>query len=816
MKRWAICIAAICAAMSAAGQAQPLALSAADYARAERVLDYNLKGRIKNATVAPQWLADGRFWYRRDGERGAEYVLIDPARAERRPLFDSARLSQAMRAALPQATAAPELLALQVDGEALRARLRGAGARELDCDLQTYRCQAVAASAAADPGWLLSPDGGRAAFVRENNLWLRDLRSGAERALTSDGEDHYGYGVQPDFAMRGVPRLQGRGQTRPYAVSWSPDGRHLFGLRFDERKVLPYPFVALAPEHGFRPVAYELRLTLPGDREPARDEWFAVDVEAGGARRIAIPDGWNAMREAGVLGWSRDNGRVYAAIANDGRPTRARMIEIGLRDGAVRDVFEERSDTRVQVNDFLTRPAAVRVLAASDEAVWYSERDGWGHLYLYDLRDGRLIRRLTGGEWAVREVIGVDERRRRLYFTAGGREPGDPYQRRLYRVSLDGGDPVLLTAEQADHDINDAGGGFARSGAADPLSPSRDYVVDSYSTLDQPPRSVLRSTEDGAVIAELERADVSAVTAAGWLPPQRLKFTGADGRAEVFATVYFPPDYAPERAKPGQYPIIDAIYGGPQVTNAPVAYVEATAAINPISRSSLARLGFVVVTIDGRGTPGRSRAFHDVSYGLNHDTQIDDHVAAIEQLAARYPGLDLQRVGIYGHSFGGYSSTRAILRRPEFYKVAVSSAGNQNFQGMYAGGVLGLDRLLTGPLDYGNGERVRSTPDAVPAVYRAFDNASLADRLQGKLLLVYGDLDENAYPAVTVQLTSALIRANKDFDLLYLPNQDHELFRNDPYYTRRMWDYFVEHLMGARPPANYRLQPPKQLSTSGF
>jgi dipeptidyl-peptidase-4 len=224
----------------------------------------------------------------------------------------------------------------------------------------------------------------------------------------------------------------------------------------------------------------------------------------------------------------------------------------------------------------------------------------------------------------------------------------------------------------------------------------------------------------------------------------------------------------------------------------------------------------VVITIDGRGTPGRSRAFHDVSYGLNHDTQINDHVAAIKQLAARYPGLDLQRVGIYGHSFGGYSSTRAILRRPEFYKVAVSSAGNQNFQGMYSGGVLGLDRLLTGPLDYGNGERFRPTPDAVPAVYRAFDNANLADRLQGKLLLVYGDLDENAYPAVTVQLTSALIRANKDFDLLYLPNQDHELFRNDPYYTRRMWDYFVEHLMGAKPPANYRLQPPKQLSTSGF
>ncbi|MGO1073133.1 DPP IV N-terminal domain-containing protein [Lysobacter sp. CA199] len=814
MKRWTIWGAALCAALSTAAWAQTPALSEADYARAERVLDYNLKGRIKNATVRPNWLADGRFWYRRDGERGVEYILVDPARGERRPLFDAPRLAAAMQVDLPAAPT-PELLTLHADDGALSARLRGAKARELDCDLQTYRCAAVD-SIHADPGWLLSPDGSRAVFVREHNLWLRDLRSGAERALTRDGERHYGYGVQPDFWMRGIPKLQGRGQTRPFEVVWSPDGRRLFGVRFDERKVLPYPFLALAPEHGFRPVAYELRLTLPGDREPARDEWFAIEVDAGGARRIAIPAGWNAMREAGVLGWSVDNERVYTAIAYDGRPAGARLVEIGLRDGAVRQVLEERSDTRVQVNDFLYLPAAARVLAASGEAVWYSERDGWGHLYLYDLRSGRQIRRLTGGEWAVRDLIGIDERRRRLYFTAGGRESGDPYERRLYRVSLDGGEPTLLTAEQADHDINGGGGTLFDGRAADPLSPARDYVVDTYSTLDQPPRSVLRSTEDGKVIAELERADVSAVAASGWLPPQRLKFKAADGRTDIYATAYFPPDYSRERAKPGQYPVIDAFYGGPQVTNAPVAYVEATAAMNPISRSSLARLGFVVITIDGRGTPGRSRAFHDVSYGLKHDPQVEDHVAAIKQLAERCPGLDLQRVGVYGHSYGGYSSTRAILLRPDFYKVAVSSAGNQNFQGMYGGGVLGLDRLLTGPLDYGNGERLRPSPDAVPTVYRAFDNASLADRLQGKLMLVYGDLDENAYPAVTVQFTSALIRANKDFDLLYLPNQNHELFRNDPYYTRRMWDYFVEHLMGAKPPANYRLKPPPKVDQMGY
>ncbi|MGO1001516.1 DPP IV N-terminal domain-containing protein [Lysobacter sp. CA196] len=806
-------------AATATAGAQPANLGTADYARAEKVLDYHLKGRIKNARVEPHWLSDGRFWYRRDGEHGAEYLLVDPAARTRGPLFDAARLRAAASAALPAAPLAPISVSLESVGpenKALHLRLPGDSKHELSCDLLAYRCAPVPAMT-PDRYWLTSPDGRRAVFVRDHNLWLRDLRSGEERALTHDGEAHFGYGELPDFALHAVQTQQGQWKVPPFALTWSPDGKRLFGTRYDERKVEPYPMVAMAPEHGFRPQVHYIRLGLLGDREAARDEWYSIDVERGATRSIRLPPGWNGAIEADVLGWSPDHRRAYAVTARYDHPARMRLVEVGLDDGKVREVIEERSDTRVQLNDFIYSRPAVRVLAASHEVVWFSERDGWGHLYLYDLRDGRMIRRLTAGDWLVRDIIGIDEGKRQLYFTAGGREPGDPYERRLYRVGLDGGEPRLLTPEAADHDLDSGVSVILGGEALDLLSPTGTAVVDNYSTLDTPPRTVLRSTQDGEVLLELEHADASAVLAAGWKAPQRVRLKAADGRTDLYATVFFPPGYSSEGAKPAQYPIIDAFYGGPQVTNAPVGFAEAASAINPVSRSSLAALGFVVITIDARGTPGRSQAFHDASYhGGFADTQVDDHVAAIGELAARYPGLDLERVGVYGHSAGGHASARAILRRPDFYKVAVSSAGNHNQQGMYGGGINGLERILAGAPDYGASGVLRPSPDAVPANYVANDNAVLAANLRGKLMLVYGDLDENALPAVTIQLTSALIKANKDFDLLYLPNQNHELFRNDAYYTRRMWDYFVEHLMGAKPPQDYRLQPPPKQGGGGY
>lgn len=739
-------VAGICVvgSLSLTASAAP---TADDYARAERVLDANLRGKVANPAVRPHWLADGRFWYQRGNASGhSEVVLVDPAHGSRQVVADGAALQASVPASSPQE--------------------------------------------------LLSPDGRHSLSVRDHNLWLA-TGTGLPTPLTHDGEASFGYGVLPDFALRGIPRRDGRLKPAPFAVSWSPDSRRVFGVRYDERQVLAYPYLATAPTDGFRPVVHEVKLGLLGDAEQVRDAWFFVDVDGGQIRHVAMPEGWHALTEAGVLGWSATGEQVYTAIVRYDRPARIRLVEIDLRSGKVRTILEESSSTRVQLNTYTYGRPAVRILGGRHQAVWYSARDGWGHLYLVDLRDGRVLRQLTDGHWGVRDIIGVDAHEQQLIFTAAGREPGDPYQRRLYRVPLDGGIPVLLSPEAADHAVD--AGASAVMGGRDPqlLSPSGDAVIDSWSSLEQPPVSVLRSTADGRVIVPLEQADDRAIRAAGWQPPRRERLLAADGSTAIYATVYLPPGYTDD----GTFPVIDAMYGGPHVTNAPVGYVDATATMNPVARASLAQLGFVVVSIDARGTPGRSKAFHDVSFLTAADDQLNDHVTGIQQLARRYPGMDLERVGIYGHSFGGYSAARALLRHPEFYKVGVASAGSHSFQGMYGGGIHGMDRLVGGAPVYADGSAQRPAEDAIPVLFQPLDNGALAHQLRGKLMLVYGDLDENAMPALTLQLARALNAANKDYDLLYLANQDHELFRNDLYYMRRMWDYFVTHLMGETPPA---------------
>lgn len=785
----------------ASPSAQAVGPDLAQYQRAERVLDQQLRGKVRNAAVAPRWLADGRFWYPRQQEDGrTTHILVDPATTTRTALFDDDMMHAALLAA---GIADPGQVMQQVDrvaqsGHGLEITLRVDAQQAVVCTLP-MPCE-VQSLPVADPRDLPSPDGRHSVRVEQDNLWLRSGSEGARRALTMDGEPSHGYGVLPDFALRGIPRRAGKMQMPPFAVTWSPDSKRLFGVRYDERQVLPYPYLATAPTDGFRPVVHEVRLGLLGDAEQVRDAWFVTEADGSGTQHIAVPEGWYTLTEAGVLGWSAGADKVYAAIVRYDHPARLRLVEVDVRTGSVRTVREERSDTRVQLNSYPYNRPAVHVLQHGNGIVWFSQQDGWGHLYLIDRRDGHIIRQLTRGEWLVRDVVGVDEARGQVLFTAGGREPGDPYQRRLYRVALDGGTPVLLTPEAADHAI-DAGAGLLMGGRPSHLlSPSAAYVVDSYSRVDQAPVSVLRSTTDGRVVLPLERADDRAVRAAGWVPPQRVTVLAADGRTGLQATVYLPPGYRDD----GRHPVIDAMYGGPHITNAPVGFVDATATMNPVARSSLAQLGFVVVSIDARGTPGRSKAFHDASFLTAADLQLDDHVAAIRELAERYRGMDLTRVGIYGHSFGGYSAARALLRYPAFYTVGVASAGSHSFQGMYGGAIHGMDRLVGGQPVYADGTRVRPQPGAVPPLFQPLANDALADRLQGRLMLVYGDLDENAMPALTLQLARALTLANKDYDLLYLPNQDHELFRNDDYYMRRMWDYFVTHLMGATPPS-YRI-----------
>ncbi|MFO1287431.1 MAG: prolyl oligopeptidase family serine peptidase [Rubrivivax sp.] len=307
--------------------------------------------------------------------------------------------------------------------------------------------------------------------------------------------------------------------------------------------------------------------------------------------------------------------------------------------------------------------------------------------------------------------------------------------------------------------------------------------------------SVLRSAQDGAILLALETADASKLYATGWRAPEPFVAKAADGVTDLHGVIYRPHSDAS-----GPVPLIDGIYGGPQVTVTPHNFRAARIGLGGQGRGALAAMGAAVMVVDGRGTPLRSKAFHDAGYAAFADTCLDDHVAVLKQLCARDATLDADRIGVYGHSFGGYTSARALLRHPDVYKVGVSSAGSHNLHGMYNG----LNGGAVPPADYGNGMRVKPARDAIPDNYRALDNAVLAANLRGKLLLAYGDMDENAFPAVTLQLCDALNRANRSYDLLCFPNGVHG-FSAGPYFIRRLWDYFVEHLFGEKPPPNYAI-----------
>lgn len=760
------------------------ALRTTDYQRAERVHDSHLRGALRNASVLPNWLPDGRFWYEREDAQGRrQAVLVDPATARRQILFEPAALDTAVA---PFAASGPRLRLASVQAVDAGLRLRFSGEVPIDCQWPRWQC-APSQDPMPPADALPAPVGDAWLQVRGHDLWLQSPGTVA-RTLTVGGEPGHGYGVLPDFALRGIPRRQGRMPMRPFAVGWSPDGRYVAGIRYDERALLDYPYLESTPAGSARPRVHSVKLAVLGDAQQVRDSLYVVDTRNGQQHDIALPEGWNTLSEAGVLGW--DGSRLYAVIAHFAAPRRLRLVEIDASSGALRIVLEETSDTRLQLNVYSYNRPAVAILPGQDTAVWFSQRDGRSHLYRVRLSDGKVLRQLTRGPWVVRDLLGVDGAGGWAYFSAGGVDGGDPYVRGLYRVSLQGGPVQRLAADGNDH-LADAGTGALFGGRApQALSPRGGYLVDTVSSLTQPPRSVLRSSDDGREVLLLEAADNRAVVAAGWRPPRRERLLAADGRTPIFATVYLPRDYRDD----GSFPVIDAMYGGSFISNAPVTYAEAVSALNPVSRASLAELGFAVVSIDARGTGGRDKAFHDSSFLRAADVQLDDHVAALRQLGERYPGIDLQRVGIYGHSFGGYSAARALLRYPAFYKVGVASAGSHNFQGMYGGALHGMDRLFGGVLP------ATAMAEGVPAPFAGLDNAALAGNLRGHLLLVYGELDENAPPALTLQLAAALNKAQRAYDLLYLARQDHELFRNDATYTHRMWDYFVRHLAGQQPP----------------
>lgn len=762
-----------CVPFAALGQT-----TAVDYSRADQFLNWNASMLVRGDQMNPQWQDGDRFWYRSHVAEGHEFVLVDPAAPSRSLAFDHDRLAAALSVAADTAYVGNKLPfeSFEFADDATILFHTGDSIR-WTCSLASYTCTGPDSIPAAPRTERESPDGRWVAFSRDENLWVRSTETAEEIQLSRDGEEHFGYAVAPEGCCSAVTRRR-RGVEPQPVLSWSEDSRRIATHRFDERNV---ESLHLLEAKTGRPELHSYRVALPGDSIIPTYEIHIFDLESKQQTRVDL-DALDAVNTSccGValdtlwkdVAWADGSDELFFTRGVRSYDT-LQFYVADAGTGQVRKIFEERSKTYVESNGRSGGPPNWRVVNNNREVVWWSERDGWGHLYLYDVTTGEVKNRITEGPWMVLDLLHVDETERWAYFTAVGRESGrDIYNRHLYRARLDGGEIELLTPEDADHQVW--------------VSPSGEYFVDRYGTMDSPSLTVLRD-QNGRSILDLEAADFSRLAATGWSPPEHFTAVARDGVTPLHGFLYFPSNFD----EAATYPVIDYIYPGPQT--GPIRSRQ-LAVSQGGNAAALAELGFIVFMIDAMGTPLRDKAFHDTYYGNMRDNGLPDHVAALRQLAQQHPQMDLDRVGIFGHSGGGFSSTDAILSYPDFFKVAVSSAGNHDNRSY----------------DFTWGEKYHGLLEKNTDGTDSFDsqaNQNLAGNLEGKLLLMYGTLDDNVHPNATIMLIDELIKENKDFDLIVMPNRNHG-YANDPYVIRRTWDYFVEHLLGQEPPRQYQIIKP--------
>jgi dipeptidyl aminopeptidase/acylaminoacyl peptidase len=755
----------------------PRALSAADYARAEKWMGYNTAPLVYRAAIRPNWLEDERFWYRLTTAEGNEFVLIDPVKGTHAPAFDHAKLAAALSAAAGASYDAHHLpfteFEMNPDGQLISFGLRG---RQWKCDLRANQCTENSAPATGQRSTrgvgarldVVSPDKKRSAFIKEYNLWVRDLETGKETQLTTDGVKDFGYAT--DNA--------GWIHSDRAVLLWSPDSKKIATFQQDQRGVGEMYLVDTKVGH---PNLQAWKYPLPGDAVVTTIQRVIIEVAGPRVIRLKLsPDPHRSTlcddvrcrgSEWEDVEWSADSSRVaFVSTTRDHKQANLRLADAAT--GSIRDILEEKVSTQFESGQGRVN---WHYLADTNEVIWFSERDNWGHLYLYDANTGKLKNQITTGEWAVTELLRVDEKDRGLYFLGMGREKGrNPYFAHLYRVGLDGRNLALLTQEEGNHDIT--------------LSPSGRYFVDSYSQPDVAPVTVLRDA-DGKLITTVEKADITRLLAAGWKPPVLINVKGRDGETDLYGLMFKPTNLDPTK----KYPIVNHIYPGPQGGSVGSWGFVASRG----DTQALAELGFIVVEIEGMGNPLRSKKFHDAYYGNLGDNTLPDQVSGMKQLAARYSFINIDRAGIYGHSGGGFATAGAMFRYPDFFKVGIAESGNHDNR-MYEDD--------WGERYHGLLER---KADGTTTNYDDQANQNLAKNLKGHLLLAHGTMDDNVPPNNTLLVVDALVKANKDFDLLMLPNQRHGYGAAGNYMTRRRWDYFVRYLLGAEPPLNYEMRPPR-------
>ncbi len=748
---------------AAANQQAKRILKAEDYARAEKFLRQYTDPLVFGASVRPNWIDENCIWYRNNIPEGYEFVLVDAKKKQRKRAFDHEKMASALSEASGKSYKPFKLPFQRLEfSDDRNSLIFTVDSYQYTYDIQKNRCLKGKAEKRTDRNMIVSPDATLAVFIREYNLWVKDLSTGAETQLTTDGIKDFGYATNNAGWTK---------SDRPVLL-WSPNSKKIATFQHDGRGVGEMYLVTTKVGH---PKLEAWKYPLPEDKEIFRIHRVVIHIDGPRVVRLQMPPDQHrstvtdhiALRtgELADAEWSSDSSQLaFVSVSRDHKHVVLRTAD--PETGAVRDVLEEKVDTFFESG---FNKVNWHVLPGSNEVIWFSQRDDWGHLYLYDLETGELKSRITGGSWNVLQVLRLDRKERVLYFTGAGREKGNPYFQYLYRVGLDESKIELLTLGNANHTIS--------------LSPSGDYFVDTYSTPVEPPVSELRD-KNGRKLLALEKADISRLLEAKWKPPIPFTVKARDGKTDLYGLLFKPTDFDPA----DKYPIINCIYPGPQTGSVGSRSFSASRG----DRQALAELGFIVVSLDAMGTPMRSKSFHAAYYGNMGDNGLPDQITGMKQLAERFPWIDIDRVGIYGHSGGGFASTDAILRYPDFFKVAVSGAGNhdnrsyeddwgEKWQGL-------LETYSDGTSNYDNQA-----------------NQLLAKNLKGKLLLAHGTMDSNVPMYNTLLVVNELIAANKDFDLILFPNRGHG-FSRESYMMRRRWDYFVKHLMGAEPPKEFKFR----------
>lgn len=716
-----------------------------DYNRAYALREkYNAK-HVLYAGVVPHWVDQtSAFWYVRQTEKGKEYVKVDAASKKRTALFDQQKMASALTEKAGREINAYNLplqnCRLNISLDTLRFQLDG---KFWAYSIKNNRLldEGAIPSRGKERHWMevddekegspvTSPDGKWTAFIKNDNVYVREVATGKEKQLSQDGtlSNYYSSYIQ-----------------------WSPDSKSVVSCRIRPVEKRYVYYVESSPADQAQPKLHKQEYAKPGDELRFKVPCI-FEVESG-RRLIPSTELFSHQYELSGPMWNADSKAITFEYNERGHKV-YRVLEMSAVDGSVRTLIEEKEEK------YVNYPRIYRnYLSDGKRIIWSSERDNYNHLYLYDRTTGKPLNQITKGEWYVRGVQHVDEANEVIYFSANGMKKGeDPYLIHYYKINFDGSNLVELTPEEGMHQCW--------------YSSDYKYLVDVYSKVDQAPIAVLRDAKDGKIRMQLDKADISALLANGWKAPEVFSAKGRDGKTDMWGVIYRPSNFDPSK----KYPVIEYIYSGPGDQ-----YVPKTFFSYNWWMTSLAELGFIVVQVDGMTTSFRSKEFEEVCYKNLKDAGLPDHIAWIKAAAQKYPYMDIDRVGIFGCSAGGQESTGAVLFHPEFYKAAYSACGCHDNR---------MDKIWWNELWMGY---------PVDESYSACSNVDNAHLLSRPLMLVVGELDDNVDPASTMQVANALIKANKDFELVVIPGAHHTM--GEDFGEHKRYDFFVRHLMGVTPPS---------------